>query len=137
MTELPRNPDGSIDVRSQEFYRLRVDTFMSRPARDMWMIATLRAGFDPDELWQEIRRQRAELANRQGGGHELAVATGRVAALRDEIKKHELIYDMLERQRPAKRPRRGRPPVEPLKRGPRVLVSIVSVPFVSTENGTG
>ena len=59
MTELPRNPDGSIDVWSQEFYRLRADTFMSRPARDMWMIATLLAGFDPDELWQEIRRQRA------------------------------------------------------------------------------
>ena len=59
MTELPRNPDGSIDVRSQEFYQLRADTFMSRPARDMWMIATLLAGFDPDELWQEIRRRRA------------------------------------------------------------------------------
>ena len=96
MTELPRNPDGSIDVRSQEFYRLRADTFMSRPARDMWIIATLLAGFDPDELWEEIRRQRAgrrpsgrineptvlnamdalmrrhrpELAKRQGGGHE-------------------------------------------------------------------
>ena len=96
MTELPRNPDGSIDVRSQEFYQLRADTFMSRPARDMWMIATLLAGFDPDELWQEIRRRRAgrrpvgrineptvlnamdalmrrhrpELANRQGGSHE-------------------------------------------------------------------
>ena len=52
-------------------------------------------------------------------GKELAVATGRVAALQDEIKKHELIYDMLEGQRTAKRPRRGRPPVEPLKRGPR------------------
>ena len=51
-------------------------------------------------------------------GKELAVATGRVAALRDEIKKHELIYDMLEGQRTSKRPR-GRPPVEPLKRGPR------------------
>ena len=59
MTELPRNPDGSIDLRSQEFYQLRADTFMSGPARDMWMIATLLAGFDPDELWQEIRRQRA------------------------------------------------------------------------------
>ena len=50
---------------------------------------------------------------------ELAVATGRIAALRDEIKKHELIYDMLEGQRTVKRSRRGRPPVEPLKRGPR------------------
>ena len=27
---------------------------------------------------------------------ELAVATGRVAALRDEIKRHELVYDMLD-----------------------------------------
>ena len=96
MTELPRNPDGSIDVRSREFHRLRAATFMSRPARDMWMIATLLAGFDPDELWEEIRRQRAgrrpggrineptvlnamdalarrhrmELARRRGGGHE-------------------------------------------------------------------
>lgn len=75
---------------------MRAATFMSRPARDMWMIATLLAGFDPDELWEEIRRQRAgrrpggrineptvlnamdalarrhrmELARRRGGGHE-------------------------------------------------------------------
>ena len=94
MTGLLRNPDGSIDVRSQEFHELRAGAFMSGPARDMWMIATLLAGFDPDELWEEIRRQRAgrmpagrineptvlnamdalmrrhrpELAKRQGGG---------------------------------------------------------------------
>lgn len=96
MTELPRSSDGSIDMRSQEFHRLRADAFMSRPARDMWMVATLLAGFDPDELWEEIRRQQAgrrhcgrineptvldamdalmrrhrpELAKRQGGGDE-------------------------------------------------------------------
>ena len=50
---------------------------------------------------------------------ELAVAAERVAALRDEIKRHELIYDMLEGQRTAKRLRRGRLAAEPLKRGSR------------------
>ena len=47
---------------------------------------------------------------------ELAVATEQVAALRDEIKKYELIYDMLDGQR---RSRRGRSGAGALKRGPR------------------
>lgn len=50
---------------------------------------------------------------------ELAVATGQVAALRDEIKRHELVYDMLDGRRTSKRPRRGRPGAGALKRGPR------------------
>ena len=68
------------------------------------------------DLKVSVKRQIDRLRN------ELAVAAGRVAVLRDEIKRHELIYDMLEGQRTAKRPRRGRLAVEPLKRGPRGAV---------------
>ncbi len=50
---------------------------------------------------------------------ELAVATGRVAALRDEIKRHELVYDMLDGRKTGKGSRRGRSEVGALKRGPR------------------
>ena len=50
---------------------------------------------------------------------ELAVATGRVAALRDEIKRHELVYDMLDGRKTSKGSRRGRSEVGALKRGPR------------------
>ena len=50
---------------------------------------------------------------------ELAVATGQVAALRDEIKKHELIYDMLDGRNTGKRSRQGRSGAGALKRGPR------------------
>ena len=50
---------------------------------------------------------------------ELAVATGRVAALRDEIKKHELIYDMLDGEKTGKRSRQGGSGTGALKRGPR------------------
>ena len=50
---------------------------------------------------------------------DLAVATGQVAALRDEIKRHELIYDMLDGGKIGKRSRRGRSGAGALKRGPR------------------
>ncbi len=50
---------------------------------------------------------------------ELAVATGQVAALQTEIKRHELIYNMLDGRKTAKRSRQGRSTVGALKRGPR------------------
>jgi len=53
---------------------------------------------------------------------ELAAATGRVAALREEIKKHELIHHMLDGRKTGKGSRRGRPGAGALKRGPRGLM---------------
>ena len=50
---------------------------------------------------------------------ELAVATGRVAALRDEIKRHELVYEMLDGRKTGKRSRQSRSGAGALKRGPR------------------
>ncbi len=50
---------------------------------------------------------------------ELAVATGQVAALQEEIKRHELVYDMLDGRKTGKGSRRGRPVAGALKRGPR------------------
>ena len=50
---------------------------------------------------------------------DLDTATGRVAALQDEIKRHELVHDMLDGRRTGKRSRRGRPRAAALKRGPR------------------
>ncbi len=51
---------------------------------------------------------------------ELAAATERVAALREEIKRHELVHDMLDGRMTGKGSRRGRRPVVgALKRGPR------------------
>ena len=50
---------------------------------------------------------------------ELAVATGRVAALRDEVRRHELVYEMLDGRKTGKRSRQGRSEVRALKRGPR------------------
>ena len=50
---------------------------------------------------------------------ELAVATGHVAALQDEIKRHELVYDMLDGRKTGKRPQQGPSAVGSLKRGPR------------------
>jgi len=50
---------------------------------------------------------------------DLTAATGRVAALRDEIKRYELIHDMLEGKKTSKRPRRRRPTIAPLRRGSR------------------
>ena len=50
---------------------------------------------------------------------ELAVATGRVAALQEEIERHELVYDMLDGRKTGKGSRRGRSGTGALKRGPR------------------
>ncbi len=50
---------------------------------------------------------------------ELAVAKEQVAALRDEIKRHELVYDMLDGRKTGKRFRQGASGVGALKRGPR------------------
>ena len=50
---------------------------------------------------------------------ELAVATGRVAAIQDEIKRHELVYDMLDGQKTGKTSRQSRSGVGAMKRGPR------------------
>ena len=50
---------------------------------------------------------------------ELAAATERVAALQEEIKRHELVQDMLDGRKTGKRSRQGRSEVGALKRGPR------------------
>ncbi len=50
---------------------------------------------------------------------DLAVATGQVAALQEEIKRHELVYDMLDGRKTGKRSRQGRSEAGALKRGPR------------------
>ncbi|MDE0035847.1 MAG: hypothetical protein OXU75_22300 [Deltaproteobacteria bacterium] len=61
------------------------------------------------DLKVSVRRQIDRLEK------ELAVATGQVAALRDEIKRHELVYDMLDGRKGS---RRGRSEAGVLKRGP-------------------
>ncbi len=50
---------------------------------------------------------------------ELAAATGRVVALQDEIRRHELVHDMLDGRKTSKRSRQGRSGAGALKRGPR------------------
>ena len=50
---------------------------------------------------------------------ELAAATGRVAELQEEIKRHELVHDMLDGRRTGKRTRQGGSGAGALKRGPR------------------
>ena len=50
---------------------------------------------------------------------ELAVATARVAELQEEIKRHELVHDMLDGRETGKGSRRGRSTTGALKRGPR------------------
>ena len=47
------------------------------------------------------------------------MATGQAATLQDENKRHELVYDMLDGRKTAKRSRQGRSTVGALKRGPR------------------
>ena len=47
------------------------------------------------------------------------MATGRVAASQEEIKRHELAYDMLDGRKTGKRSRQGGSEVGALKRGPR------------------
>ncbi len=62
-----------------------------------------------DSVRREIDRLRKELA----------VATGRVAELQEEIKRHELVREMLDGQKTGKRSRQGRSGAGTLKRGPR------------------
>ena len=62
-----------------------------------------------DSVRREIDRLRKELDT----------ATGRVAALQDEIKRYDLVYDMLDGGKTGKRSRRGHPGAGALKRGPR------------------
>ncbi len=50
---------------------------------------------------------------------ELAAATGRVAELQEEIKRHELVHDMLDGRRTGKRTRQVGSGAGALKRGPR------------------
>ena len=63
------------------------------------------------DLKVSVRRQINRLRK------DLAAATGRVAALRDEIKRHELIYGMLAGRNTDRRSRRP-PTVGAVKRGP-------------------
>ena len=65
------------------------------------------------DLKVSVRRQIDRLRK------ELAVATGQVAVLQDEIKRHELVYDMLDGQKTGKKSRQGRSGAGALKRGPR------------------
>ena len=65
------------------------------------------------DLKVSVRRQIDRLRK------ELTVATGQVAALQDEIKRHELIYDMLDGRKTGKRSQQGPSTVVSLKRGPR------------------
>ena len=66
-----------------------------------------------EDLKVSVRRQIDRLRK------ELDVATGRVAAIQEEIKRHELVYDMLEGRKTGKGSRRGRSTAGALKRGPR------------------
>ncbi len=50
---------------------------------------------------------------------ELAAAKGRVAELQEQIKRHELVHDMLDGRKTGKRSRQGRSGAGALKRGPR------------------
>ena len=65
------------------------------------------------DLKVSVRRQIDRLRK------DLVVATGHVVALQDEIKRHELVYDMLDGRKAAKRSQRGPSTVGSLKRGPR------------------
>ena len=74
------------------------------------------------DLTVSVRRQLDRLRK------ELAAATGQVAALRDEIKRHELVYDMLDGRKPGKRSRQGRSEARAQKRGPRgVMIDWMAV----------
>ena len=65
------------------------------------------------DLKVSVRREIDRLMREQ------AAATGRVAELQDEIKRHELVYDMLDGRKTGKRPQQGPSAVGSLKRGPR------------------
>ena len=65
------------------------------------------------DLKGSVRRQIDRL------NKDLAAATGQVAALQVEIKRHELVYDMLDGRKTTKRSWQGRSTVGALKQGPR------------------
>ena len=65
------------------------------------------------DLKVSVRRQVDRLRK------ELAATTRRVAELQEEIKRHELVRDMLDARKTGKGSRRGRPGAGALKRGPR------------------
>ena len=65
------------------------------------------------DLKVSVRRQIDRLRK------ELAVATGQVTALQDEIKTHELVDGMLDGRKTGKRSQQGPSAVGSLKRGPR------------------
>ena len=65
------------------------------------------------DLKVSVRRQIDRLRKK------LAAATGQVAALRDEIKRYELVHDMLDGRKAGRRSRQRRSEVGALKRGPR------------------
>ena len=64
------------------------------------------------DLKDSVKRQIERLRK------ELDTATGRVDALREEIKRHELVREMLDGRKTGKGSRRGRPVAGALKRGP-------------------
>ena len=66
-----------------------------------------------EDLKVSVRREIERLRK------ELTAATGRVAALRDEIKRHELVQHMLYGRKTGKRSRQDRSTAGALKRGPR------------------
>ena len=80
------------------------------------------------DLKVSVRRQIDRLRK------ELAVATGRVATLQDEIKRHELVYRMLDEQKMGKRSRRGPSTVGSLKRGPRGAMIDWNAVFMTLPN---
>ena len=65
------------------------------------------------DLKVSVRRQIDRLRK------ELAAATERVAALQEEIRRHELVHDMLDGRKTGKRSRQGRSGAGALKRGSR------------------
>ncbi len=66
-----------------------------------------------ENLGVSVRRQIDRLRK------DLAAATTRVAALREEIRRHELVYEMLDGRKASKRTQRSRSTGGALKKGPR------------------
>ena len=66
-----------------------------------------------ENLRVSVRRQVDRLRK------DLAAATARVAALREEIRRYELVYEMLDGRKTGKRTQRSRSTGGALRRGPR------------------
>ena len=62
------------------------------------------------------------------------MATGRVAALQDEVNRHELVYGMLDGRKTGKRYQRGFSTAGSLKRGPRGAMSDWNAVFAMLPN---